>query len=71
MTLEDSRRAGNCVEGTLAWCERTLGLTRQEILDGGYLFSLPAAQILAANGGQPGVERAVKAAWVRETTVSI
>lgn len=72
VTLEDSRRAGNCVEGSLAFAARKLGVTRQEILDGSFLFSAPASRLLAvANGDLPKVEAAINLAWTRETTISI
>lgn len=70
VTLEDSRLSGNCVEGSLAYAERKLGLTRDEIISGGYLFSVPACRVLAAND-KVGARRAVDVAWMRETTVSI
>lgn len=70
VTLEDSRRAGNCVEGSLAYCELKLSIPRQEIIDNGYLFSVPAGRLLKVNG-EPGVVRAVNCAWLRETTVAI
>lgn len=70
VTLEDSRRAGNCVEGSLAYAERKLGVTRDEIINGGYLFSIAAPRIISANG-DAGAIRAVESAWIRETTISI
>lgn len=70
VTLEDSRRAGNCVEGSLRYCETRLRIPRETILAAGYLFSVPATKLLSVNG-DPGVARAVRAAWMRETTVSI
>jgi len=69
VTLADSRRAGNCVEGSLAYAVRKLGCDRQEIIDGGYLFSVPASRVLA--GGEPRAVAAVHAAWLRETAVCI
>ena len=70
VTLEDSRRAGNCVEGALRYAETRLRIDRQTVLDGGYLFSVSAGKLLATNG-DAGVKRAVDSAWTRETTVSI
>jgi hypothetical protein len=70
VTLDDSRRAGNCVEGSLQYAESRMGLSRQEILDGGHLFSVPAKRLLTVNG-HAGVQRAVQQAWLRETTISI
>lgn len=69
VTLEDSRRAGNCVEGSLAYAERFLGIARQQIIDAGYLFSVPAIRLLKNN--EPRAVLAVRAAYMRETTVSI
>jgi hypothetical protein len=72
VTLSDSRLAGNCVEGTLAFAERKLGIDRADILAAGYLFSVPATKLLSVvNGDKSRVEAAVKIAWARETTVSI
>lgn len=70
--VEDSRRAGNCVAGTLAFAERKLGLSREEVVAGSYLLAVPAPKLLrVANGDQTRVESAIWAAWQRETTVSI
>jgi hypothetical protein len=72
VTLLDSRKAGNCIEGSLAFAERKLGLSREEVLAGGYLFSVPASKVIAvANGQTEQAMRAVRVAWQRETTVSI
>lgn len=72
VTLEDSRKAGNCVEGSLSFAQRKLGVDRQTVLGAGYLFSLPATLLLAnANGDKRQVEAAVRVAFARETTVSI
>jgi hypothetical protein len=72
VTLEDSRRAGNCIEGSLAFAERKLGMTREEILSGRWLVSVPAKRLLAvANGDRPRVEAAIRVAYARETMISI
>jgi hypothetical protein len=72
VTLADSRAAGNCVEGTLAFAERKLHIPREEILAGGHLFSVPAPRLLAAaDGDKPRVEAAIHRAWMRETAVCI
>ena len=72
VTLEDSRRAGNCIEGSLTFAERKLGIPRAEILGASYLFSVPAKRLLAvANGDRKRVEAAIQIAWQRETMVSI
>ena len=70
VTLDDSRRAGNCIEGSLTYAEQRLHISRDEILGAGYLFSVPAEKLLATNG-HDGVKRAVRAAWLRETAVQI
>lgn len=70
VTLADSRRAGNCVEGSLAYCESKLGISRAEVLAGAHLFSVPASRLIAANS-HDGVGRAVRQAWLRETAVQI
>lgn len=72
VTLADSRMAGNCVEGSLAFVERKLHIPRAEVLAGSYLFSVPASEVLAsANGQTSQAERAIEIAWQRETTVCI
>lgn len=72
VTLHDSRKAGNCIEGSLRFAERNLGIDRAAILAAGHLFSVPAKRLLAvANGQTEQAMRAVRAAWSRETTVSI
>lgn len=69
VTLADSRRAGNCVEGSLAFAERRLRLNRAEILAGGHLIHVSGAALLAT--GDARARRAVEVAWQRETTVCI
>ncbi len=72
VTLHDSRKAGNCIEGSLRFAERKLGIDRAAILAAGHLFSVPAKRLLAVASGQAEqAMRAVRAAWSRETTVSI
>lgn len=72
VTLDDSRKVGNCVEGTLAFCERKLGLSREEILSGGYMLTVSADRLAArANGDIERVNAAIYRAWIRETTVCI
>ena len=72
VTLADSRRAGNCVEGSLRFAERKLHVTREQVLDAQWLMGFDASHLRSvANGDSAGVERAVRAAWMRETTVSI
>jgi len=70
VTLNDSRRAGNCVEGSLKYAESRLGLTRSEILAGDYLFSVPASRLLEPGCGNL-ARAAVQMAWMRETAVQI
>lgn len=72
VTLHDSRRAGNCIEGSLRFAERKLGLDRGSILAAGHLFTVPAKTLLrVANGQTEQAMRAVCAAWTRETLVCI
>ncbi len=72
VTLHDSRRAGNCIEGSLRFAERKLGIAREAIIAGGHLFTVPAKRLLAlANGETDRAMAAVRAAWTRETTVCI
>lgn len=69
VTLRDSRQAGNCIEGSLVFAEKKLGLTRAEILAGDYLFSVSAARLMRSNDAA--AKRAIEVAWKRETTISI
>jgi hypothetical protein len=69
VTLEDSRKAGNCVEGTLRFCQLRLGMARDEIIAGAHLVSVSARKLIAT--GEPRALAAVRMAWMRETTVSI
>lgn len=69
VSLEDSRRAGNCIEGSLAFAERKLGLDRNSILEGRWLFTVPAMRLMKT--GDDRAKRSVVAAWQRETTVCI
>lgn len=72
VSLNDSRIAGNCVEGTLAFCERKLRISRKEILDGGHLLLVSAVRLLkVANGDRSRIDAACRVAWRRENTVSI
>lgn len=69
VTLADSRRAGNCVEGSLVFAERRLGMSRAEIVAGGHLVHVSGAALLAT--GDARARKAVEVAWLRETTVCI
>ena len=72
VTLDDSRRSGNCVEGTLRFAELRLGITREEVLAGGHLFSVSAARLEKFSTAEPErVKAAIQRAWMRETAVSI
>lgn len=72
VTLLDSRAAGNCIEGSLRFAERKLGLTREEIMQAQWLIGVSASRLLAvANGDAKAVERAIRVAFQRETTVAI
>ena len=67
VTLFDSRKAGNCVEGSLSFAEKRLGVSRKEILDGGFLFKIPAIKLVKT--GEQKALNAAKVAWTRETTI--
>lgn len=74
VTLQDSRQAGNCVEGSLAYAEQRLRVPRESVIAGLHLFSVPATTLRAtadANGDAPRVEAAIQRAWMRETAVCI
>lgn len=69
VTLDDSRKAGNCTEGSLNFAQRFLHLNREEILQGGYLYHISAAKLLATKDSR--AEKAVRVAFKRETMVCI
>lgn len=69
VTLYDSMRAGNCVEGSLKFAERTLGLQREEILACPWLITARAGKLLA-DGNSAAINATIQA-WQRETLVSI
>lgn len=72
VTLDDSRKSGNCVEGTLRFAELRLGITREEIVAGGHLFSVSAARLGKFSTAEPErVKAAINRAWMRETAVCI
>lgn len=67
--LNDSRKAGNCVEGSLAFMERKFKINRQDILNGNYMFSFSGDKLW--NSGDERAKNAVRKAWERETLISI
>lgn len=69
VTLIDSRSAGNCVEGSLAFAAHRLGVSRDDILACPWLVSVRGDRVLAAGGDRAAL--AVRSAWLRETTVTI
>ena len=69
VTIQDSRNAGNCVEGTLAFAERVLKIPREEVISGSFLFSVPANRLY--NSGDDRAKNACMVAFQRETCVSI
>ena len=69
VTLEDSRRAGNCVEGSLRFAEARLGVSREQIVAGDHLVHVSGDRLLST--GDERARRAVEIAWARETTISI
>lgn len=69
VTLDDSRRAGNCIEGALRFAEAKLGIAREEIIAGGFLFSVSAKKLWAT--GDFRARTACLAALNREEIVSI
>jgi hypothetical protein len=69
VTLNDSRKAGNCVEGSLRFAERFLHISRDIILNSNHLFSTCAKKLV--DSGNPLAINAAKQAWLRETTIAI
>ena len=69
VNLYDSRRAGNCVEGSLRYVESRLHIAREDILSAPWLMGVSGSRLLGDNN--PRVQSAVRYAWMRETMVSI
>ncbi len=70
VTIHDARRAGNCMVGILNFAERKLRVSRETALSSH--FAVPALTLRRlANGAGAAVERAIQAAYARETMVSI
>ena len=69
VTMQDSRRAGNCVEGAIRFAESRLGISREQIANGAHLLTVSAAKLLATNDTR--AKSAVEMAWARETMVQI
>lgn len=69
VTLDDSRRAGNCVAGTLQFAETRLRMSRADILAAPHLVSVSADRLIKTNDRR--AIAAVDAAWARETLVCI
>jgi len=69
VTLNDSRKAGNCVEGSLSFAEKRLKIPRQDILNGGHLFKICAERLVKT--GESRAISAARIAWERETTICI
>ena len=72
VTLDDSRKAGNCIQGSLNFAEKKLRISGEDLINGGYLFTIPASKILkVANGDTARAMAACRTAWLRETEVAI
>jgi hypothetical protein len=69
VTLEDSRRAVNCVEGSIIFAVERLGMSRAEIVACPWLVSVSAKRLLATR--DPRAAAAARQAWARETMVQI
>ena len=69
VTLCDSQRAGNCVEGSIIFAEKFLKISREMIVNGKHLLTVAAHRLIAT--GDERAARAARVAWQRETLVSI
>ena len=69
VNLDDSRRAGNCIEGSLVFAEKRLRMKRDEILSGRWLVHVNGQDLIQT--GDSRAHAAVVQAWERETMVSI
>ena len=68
VTLEDSARAGNCIEGSLAFAERVLGLKREDVLGASYFLKVLARKVWDSRDYR--AQNACVQAYMRETNVS-
>ena len=68
VNLEDSRMSGNCLEGSLRYAERMLRTSRESILIAPWLVHFPTSSL---DPDKKECQRAIRQAWLRETTVSI
>ena len=70
VSLLDSRRAGNCVEGSLNYAKKKFNISREDLVHCPWLMQIPA-KLLARDRGNDRVMAAIKQAVLRETMVSI
>lgn len=68
VNLEDSRKSGNCLEGSLRYAERVLKTSRESILTAPWLVHFPVSSL---DTNKEECRRAIRQAWLRETTVMI
>lgn len=71
VTLNDSRRAGNCVEGSLRYAENKLNIPREQILACQWLTGVSTSLLIRTDPNNQAVQRAIHRAWERETLVCI
>jgi len=73
VSLDDSRKAGNCIEGSLQFAVNNLGMERETIIQNMHLFSVNGKRLwkIAEKTGENRAKNAVRAAWNRETLVMI
>lgn len=67
--LEDSRRAGNCMEGSLKFAEKRFRMDRESILAAPWLMGVCGSRVIATCDAR--AMAAVRAAFTRETMVQI
>lgn len=69
VTLEDSRRAGNCIAGTLSFARNRLKINEADVISGQWFLKVPAKRLLETK--EPRAIAAVNQAWKRETAIYI
>ncbi len=69
VNMGDSRKAGNCVEGSLRFMESRYKIDRRDIMNNVHLFHFSAKKLWES--GDERAKNAVKKAWERETAICI
>lgn len=69
VSLDDSRAAGNCIEGSLNFISKNFGIGWEDVLNAKWLFSIKANRLLHFPDNR--VKNAINKAYERETMICI